>query len=782
MGNLELQLQKALKENEHLQDENNRLKQLLKHHNIIPTLENKQNDTSKIQSREKKIRSRIELFRDLFKGREDVFAVRWKSKKGKSGYSPAYECKKPTIKCANCPNKKFTSITDQVIYDHLSGKKSIGLYPMLKDGTCYFLAVDFDKKNWKNDATAFIDVCKELDVPASIEISRSGDGCHVWIFFQDAIPAKLARKLGNLLLKRTLEKRYQTGIDSYDRLFPSQDSLPKGGFGNLIALPLQHEPRKNGNSIFVDENFIAYRDQWLYLSEIKKMDKANVEKVIKSYYHMDTSPDVINEYISKQERIPTKLSVICKDSIYIPKEGLPSHFINKIIQLATFNNPAYFKAQAKRLPTYKIPRLIDCSEDQQEHLILPRGLMEELSKLLKENSIELKVEDQTFSGTEISVNFHGQLRTQQVDATEKLLKSPIGILSATTGFGKTVVAASLISKRNVNTLVIVHRKQLMDQWKERLAAFFNIEPSKIGQVGGGKNNAQGNIDIATIQSLNHKGVVKELITKYGQIIVDECHHISAYSFEKVLKKAEATYVHGLTATPTRKDGLHPIMTMQCGPIRFKVNAKEQAKIRPFDHILIGRNTTFKSTVNEEQKNIQNLYAELINDNQRNDMIFNDVLKELDEGSFPIILTERIEHVKLLEAKFKGFAKNIIVLTGGMGKKEGQYKLKRLEELSDDQERLIIATGKYIGEGFDNARLDTMFLVMPISWKGTLQQYVGRLHRLHDKKREVKVYDYVDHKEALFQSMFEKRKKGYKALGYIMEKVGYEGNNQQMKLF
>ena len=476
----------------------------------------------------------------------------------------------------------------------------------------------------------------------------------------------------------------------------------------------------------------------IYLANVKKMKIEDVKEIIKTFHQSDESSIFVkenNQHFSNnkvQIKIPTKLKVIEKNGLYIEKEGLPSSFIHKLIQLATFKNPEFFKAQAKRLSTYGIPRNITCSEETDQFFILPRGCKDDLVALLNEYSIDYECKEHTNVGTNISVNFKGKLRTEQEQAVRKLLENPIGILSATTGFGKTVVAAALIAKRNVNTLVIVHRKQLIDQWKERLSTFLNLEDHQIGQIGGGKNKQSGIIDIATIQSLNYKGEIKDQVTQYGQIIVDECHHISAFSFERVLKKADATYIHGLTATPTRKDGLQPIMTMQLGPIRYKVNAKNQAKVRPFEHILLPRYTGFKSVSEVDEKDIQSLYKELIKDENRNQMIFDDVLKELDKGAAPLILTERVEHVHHLELKFKKFAKNIIVLTGGMSKQEEKEKIKRLEELPDDEERLIIATGKYIGEGFDHARLDALFLAMPLSWKGTLQQYVGRLHRLHDQ--------------------------------------------------
>lgn len=779
MDSLEQKLQRVLKECESLKEENHKLKETLRLNNIPINMKKPQ--WGSVKSREQILKDRIKIFRSLFKGRTDVFAIRWEYQDGKSGYSPARERKKPNKE--SYQDRELIPLTNQVIYDHLIGKKTIGIYPMLKDETCWFLAVDFDKENWKDDASAFMETCKEFSVSASVEISRSGNGCHVWIFFQDAILAKTARKLGNFLLTRTLEKRYQTGIDSYDRLFPNQDTLPKGGFGNLIALPLQHQPREKGNSVFVDADFNVFPDQWNYLGNIKKITNNEVDNLIRKYYRNQTVSIVRNNPETYEVKMPDKINIINKNGIYVPKNGLPSKLVSQLQQLAAFNNPEFYKAQARRLSTYKFPRKIDCTEEDQDYLILPRGCLEAIKNLFEKSEIELIVNDQSNKGKEINVSFEGQLRPQQEEAVMNLLKHSCGVLSATTGFGKTVVAASLISKRNVNTLVIVHRKQLINQWKGRLSAFFNMEGSEIGQVGGGKNTAKGKVDIATIQSLNHNGVVKKLVTQYGQIIVDECHHISAFSFEKVLKKAEARYVYGLTATPTRKDGLHQIMTMQCGPIRFKVSAKTQAKVRPFEHILVPRYTTFK-TREDGQIDIKNMYSELIKNNERNDMIFNDVLKELDNGSCPIILTERIDHVKELESRFKGFAKNIIVLTGGMRKKEEQTRLKKLEAIPDDQERLVIATGKYIGEGFDNARLDTMFLAMPISWKGTLQQYVGRLHRLHDNKNVVKVYDYVDHQDPVIKKMFEKRLKGYNSLGYKLKELGSKTDNggQQMRLF
>ncbi|SHF90608.1 DEAD/DEAH box helicase [Ornithinibacillus halophilus] len=752
------QLQKLQYENERLIKENNYLKDLLQRHNIpIGSM-----NTTPQQIREQAIRDRIEIFKSLFKGRSDVYAVRQRNKNNKYIYVPVRE------------SNGYRALTDQDIYEHLAGEKTIGLYPLMKNNKCWFLAIDFDKKNWRVDVQNLLKVCNDLDVPANLEISRSGNGCHVWIFFTQAIFAKEARNLGDLLLTKAQTNSFQSKFDSYDRMFPSQDELSEGGIGNLIALPLQHHPRKDGNSVFVDKNFNIYPNQWEYMAKIKRMEYEKILSLI------DSSTSEKTTKITNVD-LPDKLEIIEKNGIYIPKDQITSKLQQELTKLASLNNPAYYKAKAQRFSTKNIPRVIECFEDEGEYLILPRGRKEEILNLLKDKKVKVQLNYQENKGKQINVDFRGDLRLEQEKAVNALLERKNGILSATTGFGKTVVAAAMISRRKVNTLIIVHRKQLMEQWKERLTAFLNIDDSMIGQIGGGKNTAKGFIDIAMVQSLNYKGKVKDVVNQYGQIIVDECHHISAFSFENVLKKVKAEYVHGLTATPTRKDGLHPIMQMQCGLIRYKVSAKQQSKTLPFKQVLIPRNSSYKSS--EEDLDIQSMYNELATNKARNEMIFNDVLEELEKGSCPIILTERIEHVKILESMFQNFVKNLVVITGGLSKKDEKQKLKMLKEIPDNQELLVISTGKYIGEGFDFDRLDTMFLVLPISWKGTLQQYVGRLHRVRENKEIVRVYDYVDNHVEVLNRMFKKRMKGYNSLGYVIETEENTSEKvKQMKLF
>ncbi|KZZ85600.1 TOTE conflict system archaeo-eukaryotic primase domain-containing protein [Bacillus sp. SJS] len=781
--NIQEQLNQALKEINRLKKENIQLKQDLykaQGRNISPhQISNETEIAAKFTPKEK---AAISLFMNLFRGRSDVFAKRWESSTtGKSGYAPACEnewdkelCRKPKIKCQDCSHRLFTPLTPQVIYEHLNGIKTVGIYPLLEDNTCYFLAVDFDKKQWQDDVRAFIETCKNLGLPYHIERSRSGDGAHVWFFFEEAISASLARKLGMILLSKTSEKRFEVGMDSFDRMFPNQDLLPKGGFGNLIALPLQKQAKSKGNSVFVDDSLQEVENQWKYLSSIKKISEKNILQVVTEFSREETSIEV-KEKIENID-LPKEVTIELNQGIEIPKNLLPNEILNEIHKLAAFGNPEFFKAQAKRFSTHRIPRMIDSAQISDNTLILPRGLLEKVEEIFVKHKISIKKVNNQFSGKPIDAKFHGQLTIQQEDAVTSMAEYNNGVLAADTGFGKTVTAAALISRNKINTLIIVHRTQLVEQWKEKLSSFLNIPVKEIGQIGGGKNNPSYNIDVSTIQSLNHNGVSKPELQHYGQIIVDECHHISAVSFEKVLRAVRAEKVYGLTATPVRKDGLHPIIFMQCGPVRYKTDRKQQANIRPFKQTLVRRETLMKT----DETDIQAIYSLLAADKERNDLIFDDVLKALDEKRSPIVITERLDHVNALNDLFKGFSKNIIILSGAMKKKERRQALEKLINLPDSEERLLIATGKYIGEGFDDARLDTLFLTMPISWKGTLQQYVGRLHRNHADKNEVKVYDYVDSNIEELKKMFEKRLKGYKNIGYGLEDEKRE--NQQIKFF
>ena len=800
---LQKELRKAQAECQRLQEENTRLKALLQASATEPAMLSKSQDKESTSiTSESPTDDKISLFRSLFRGREDVYAVRWESKNGRSGYSPACPhewdrklCGKPKVKCASCKNRTFLPVRDNVIRDHLIGKQTIGIYPLLSDETCWFLAADFDKSTWHDDTEAFLETCERMGIPAGLERSRSGGGAHIWIFFEQSVPASQARRLGCTLLTRTMERRHQIGLDSYDRLFPSQNTIPKGGFGSLIALPLQHSPRKAGNSIFLNREFEPYSDQWAFLSKMKRLSLDEVDAIVKeamgkvliigvqrSLTDDETSQDPWTLPPSEKKPIkflkgpvPETIQIVLGNLIYIEKKGLPSTLLNHLIRLAAFQNPEFYKAQAMRLPTFGKPRVISCAEEYPQHLGLPRGCLRELLEFLEVHHIKPDISDELYDGVSINVTFHGELRPLQEEAANALLANNHGILSASTAFGKTIVALWLIAARKVNTLIMVHRRQLMDQWRERISSFLGLPLKEIGLIGGGNKRPTRFIDVGLIQSLNRKGEVTDLVADYGQVIVDECHHVSAFSFEQVLKKVKARFVVGLTATPTRKDGHHPIIMMQCGPVRFRVNPKDQAAKRAFKHIVLTRPTELKlpavtsvaenGSLHHAQLGIQSIYAALAFVRHRNDMILDDLMNALETGRSPLILTERTDHLELLAERLKGFARNVIVMRGGMGKRQREALQNRMEAIPDTEERVLLSTGRYIGEGFDDARLDTLFLAMPISWRGTLQQYAGRLHRHHDSKREVQIYDYVDIHVPVLVRMYEKRVKGYQAIGY-----------------
>ena len=665
---------------------------------------------------------------------------------------------------------------------------------MCPDESCWFLAVDFDKSTWSDDALAFLESCDLFNIPAVLERSRSGNGGHVWIFFSEPVPAVTARKMGTLLLTETMRRRPEMGLDSYDRLFPSQDTLPRGGFGNLIALPLQKKPRDRGNSVFVDQSLVPYPDQWAFLSGVQKIDKARIIRVVEEAEKQqgeltgirmplvdenETEPwKLLPSRTSRETPIlgpfPEEITLTLNNQVYVPKEGLSPSFRNRLVRLAAFQNPEFYKAQAMRLSTYDKPRIISCCEEFPHHLGIPRGCLEDVVGLLNSLKIGVVIKDERFEGNSIDVNFNGSLRPEQLAVAERLLQFDTGVLSASTAFGKTVVACYLIAKRKVNTLIVVHRRQLLDQWIASLGAFLNLDKKEIGQIGGGRIKPTKVVDVAMIQSLGKKGKINDLVGEYGQIIFDECHHISASSFELVARQAKAKYVLGLSATVTGKDGHQPIVFMQCGPVRYRTDDRKQAAARPFTHKVIIRQTQFNTPPVEENYSptvIQDLYSALTSDEERNSMIIEDVVSAVRSGRSPVLLTERREHLALLSDKLKPRIQNVIVMSGGMGKKQRQLIKEQLEKIASDEERLILATGRYLGEGFDDARLDTLFLALPISWRGTLAQYAGRLHRSYELKTDVLIYDYVDGQVSVLKGMFEKRRKGYKALGYEIAGVG-----------
>jgi superfamily II DNA or RNA helicase/very-short-patch-repair endonuclease len=660
---------------------------------------------------------------------------------------------------------------------------------MLLDETCFFLAADFDKERWREDAAAFVATCRHVNLPCALERSRSGSGAHVWLFFEEALPAALARKLGSLILTETMERRPDIGFDSYDRFFPNQDTLPQGGFGNLIALPLQKQPRERGNSVFLDDEFNPHVDQWAFLSSVGKIGRAQIEDLVRNAERLgnvvgvqfpladEDEPEPWTTPPSRRRKeppiageLPRKLELVLGNEIYIAREGLSPPLRNRLLRVAAFQNPEFYKAQAMRLSTYGKPRVISCAEEHSHHIGLPRGCLDNVRQLLADFGVKSTLRDERNSGHRIELASIGELRPEQQAAAEAMLAHDTGVLAATTGFGKTVIAAWLIARRSVNTLVLVHRQQLLEQWVGRLSAFLNIPAAAIGRIGGGRRKPRGTIDVALIQSLVRKGVVDDCVGEYGHLVVDECHHLSAQSFEQVARRAKARFVAGLSATVTRKDGHHPIIFMECGPVRYRVNAKAQAALRPFEHTVIVRPTGFRSNRGpdvDRRSEFLSLTKELVEDDGRNRLIREDVIRAVREARSPLVLTERNQHLNALAAQLSGSVRHLVVLRGGMGRKETEAVAERLAHIPNEEGRVLLATGKYIGEGFDDPRLDTLFVTLPISWRGTVAQYVGRLHRLHESKHEVRVYDYADLDVPMLARMFDRRCRGYEAVGYTI---------------
>jgi len=565
-----------------------------------------------------------------------------------------------------------------------------------------------------------------------------------------------------------MENYPELSFDSYDRLFPNQDSLPTGGFGNLIALPLQYQARQYGNSIFLDDGLTAHPDQWHFLANLKRLSKAKIVELLNYFDNENSSPILkpwehslpINHTIIPN--CPSRLKIVFANRIYIPLSTLPSSLVARLKRLATFANPVFFKNQAMRFSTYGIPRYISLAEIEQGYLIIPRGCLDDTFALLAEQGTTVDVEDRRESGHKLNgIQFLGRLRSDQVEAVEKLTAHDVGVFHAPTAFGKTVTAIGIIVKRQTNTLILTHTRQLVDQWKERLSAY--LEDVEIGVIAGNKRNPTGRIDIATYQSLlNRKdNSVDPSILEYGQIIIDECHHISAPNYDRLLSEVRSKYVLGLTATTERQDGHQPIIFMQAGPVRYRI--KEEKK-KQFEQLVYVRSITDLPSPSlieaNDRPHIADVFRWLINSENRNQHIIDDVVSEINQGSNPLVLTERRQHAELINQSLSEQGFETVILRGGMGSRERKEAATLLQSA-----QVLIATGKYIGEGFDLPRLDRLFLALPISWKGSLAQYAGRIHRVSEGKEKVVIYDYVDASVPMLQRMFNRRCKGYEAMGY-----------------
>ena len=762
--------------------------------------------------------AKIVLFRSLFKGREDIYAKRFENKKtGKSGYQPACRnewvrgiCEKPKLACGNCSQRAFEPITDEVIRNHLAGFISpkyewksrtsfgnpapfvVGVYPLSQDETCNFLAVDFDKEAWQEDVKAFMDTCKLESIPSVLERSRSGNGAHIWIFFDKPVTAAKARKLGSFLMTKTLDRRPEIGLDSFDRFFPNQDTLPKGGLGNLIALPLQKAAREKNHSIFLDQDMNPYPDQWAFLSSIKKLSENKLDEKINNAVQRNELLPVVYDPVETEdeskpwerkpailpqitEPLPQKVEIVLADQLYVSHTGLPSILRNRILRLASFANPEFYRVQRMRLPTWNKPHILYCYEFFPEYIGLPIGCLNSLIEILDHYQIKPELQNKQNRGQSINVQFIGELREEQNNAAEKLLEKQTGILSASTAFGKTVVALKIIAERKANTLILVHRKMLADQWAERINQFLGIQKKEIGCYSGTKKKLTGIIDIAVMQSVVKKNKVEDWIKNYGQIIVDECHHVSAASFEQIIRKCPAYYRLGLSATVIRKDGQHPIVLMNLGDVCYAKtnNSKDlfvQKVFTRFTNFCLSNEPHAANTTNEKPPEINEIFRSLYANEDRNKLIVQDIFDAYKEGRNCLVISERLEHLDIIKELLNEYASPIFLLKGGLGKKQVKEIMTAIQNKLSHEHIIILATGKYLGEGFDLPNLDTLFLVFPFSWRGLLIQYTGRLNRIYQGKNEIRVYDYADDQEPLLAKMYRKRLKSYKSIGFSVTNI------------
>lgn len=726
---------------------------------------------------------KIALFLAFFGARTDVFPKRWESTRtGKQGYSPACRnewvpgvCRKPAAHCADCPERSFLPLDASAVDAHLRGTGTIGTYAIRADDTCIFIAADFDGAGWPFDAAAYRDAGRKLGIDVALERSRSGNGAHAWVFFAEPVPATQARRLATLLLNRAHEERPDIGFTSYDRLFPNQDYLPRGGFGNLIALPLQGVPRRLGNSVFLDDTMGPELDQWARLSRLRRLSSADLEEILGQHApapEVESDSALLDSGTSRDTAEPLlegrTVVIRLGAQLAIPLDGLHPRLVSRLKRLAAFPNPEFYKLSRMRFPTRGHPRIIFSGELQDVRLILPRGVLDAATEVLRAAGAAVEVRDERPPAPGLSCRFHGQLTQEQKAAVKALAVHDFGVFVAPPGTGKTVVGCALVARRKTSTLVLVHRQPLVDQWRDRLSEFLGLQPDAIGLLAGTSRNLTGRIGIAMLQTLNRAIDLKELLPAYGQLIVDECHHIPASSFELVLRQIPVRYLLGLTATPYRKDGLQRIIHFQCGPIRHEVRAGDGGIL---NKRVIVRPTGFRLPPElGPQPPIHVVWQHLVNDAARNELVASDVVDAIKQGRTPLVISDRKEHLQLLADRIRPRSPvSLTRLDGSLPRKERTRLIDSLHaEVEAGRQVCLLATASLIGEGFDLPALDTLFLAMPISFRGRIVQYAGRLHRQHAGKSEVIVYDYLDDQCALTLTMYRRRLPAYRRMEYAVE--------------
>jgi superfamily II DNA or RNA helicase len=732
---------------------------------------------------------KITMFLSLFRCRGDVYPKLWENpKSGRKGYSPACRnewqrgvCEKPRVKCSECFHQSFPPLDEVAARDHLTGKAVIGTYAIREDHTCVFLAADFDGPEWKDDIRAYRDAARTFGVEAAIERSRSGEGGHAWIFFREPVPALLARRLGTMIMAKASSLHPAMSLASYDRFFPNQDMMPAGGFGNLIALPLQAKARDAGNSVFLDDDFVPHEDPWNLLSKVDRIDRVNLDHLLERHTPAETGNEAENSS-RYEDRILDLIPAAVEKGIFtgsarairdaqleISLATLPSCLVAALKRLGTLANPVFFEKQRLRFGTWNIPRFIFCGEIHPERLILPRGVVPAAEALFRKAGGRLRIEDHRPTESPHPFVFHGTLAPEQRTAVEAMLNHDDGVMLAPPGAGKTVMGCAIIAARNVSTLILVHRKPLLEQWRSRLQQFLGLEKKEIGLLGENRSLKDHGVVVGMVQTLARSPYPGALFAPFSQVIVDECHHVPAASFEAVMKVCPARYFLGLTATPIRKDGLQKILFLQCGPIHHRMESAADPNIV---RRLIVRDIPLCLPPDDLRMPVHQVWELLANHEERNRQIAADIGKALEENRCCAVLGDRKEHLAVLEKMAREaaprFTDRIHRIDGGMGKKARAAILENVGHQAEDGEGFaLFATSSLVGEGFDLPQLDTLFLTLPVSFKGRIIQYAGRLHRACEGKSEVRIYDYVEPDHPLTAHMHRKRMTAFRSMGYRM---------------
>ena len=771
-----------------------------------------------------------DFFMMFCRGRKDVYDLRYTNPKtGKNGYYT--QCfnrwdrgchiqKKDGVRCKDCELRAYKPVTLPLIKAHMNGTDPNGndvvaIYPMLENNLCQLLVFDFDNHakgaeqedyaniddGWKEEINALRHICKNLDVDAAVERSRSGRGAHLWIFFKEMVPARLARRFGFALLEKGAESVNLKSFKYYDRMIPTQDALPEGGLGNVIALPLQGMALKSGNSAFIDENWNAYEDQLNVLAGTRRLTRQGIEDYLSLWYSTgstseDNGTDAPWDKNSEIEAGSVKgvVRIVLADRIYIDSTGMSNKTKRQLRRMATFSNKQYFQNQAMDMPNYDESRFIYLGSDEGKYIVLPRGLREEILKKFDNAGISYKIEDKRTKGQELNISFRGELRESQIPAVETMLENETGILHAATAFGKTVVCCDMIARRGISTLILVDRADLMNQWIKRLEEFLDIDEelpeyqtktgrtrkrkSLIGNLQGAHDTLTGIVDVAMIRSLKKKDGFHPKLKEYAQVYFDECHHAASDSAIEVLQEINAKYVYGVTATPKRGDGKEKINEFLLGPIRYRFTAKDRAEEQNINHLVYPRFTRTVKPHHLSKTPYGNDAYELIRNNDvRDEQIIRDVADCVQAGRTPVVLTKYVDHAKKLSERLKTYADRLILLTGANGTKARRAQVEELNKVDDSDSLILVGTGSLLGEGFDFPRLDTLFMATPVSGENVVEQYVGRLNRDYDGKENVIVYDYVDSHIPKFDKMYSARLKAYKKIGYELC-VNMDGEKQK----